>query len=332
VDLATSTLHCGACGHGCASGFQCLAGTCTFPTGNPHLVSVSPSTLGLGASPALELTFDGLAQQPSTMAVRLTGAVKAQELPVTVSGGKATLAALSIDLTGEVSGTSIEVRLLNMPGRLVSNALQIAVVDALVARTLTPALARQDTPGDVPLTLQGLGFVSGATIAFKNAATGATQVLTPTTVTATQIQFTPPPPSTLAVGRYDVTVTNPGGASSSTVAFTVTEGAPLLDGVTGTRGTCVQAGGPFSGTAQGRYVYPSSVVHVSGNSISNSPLDTSCLSGTDALGKCVGGQLRVSADLSAVPSGTYDVTIWNPGATGALKSAPLQITVAPSCP
>ncbi len=85
--LETSTLHCGECGHGCATGFQCTAGSCAFPTGNPHLVSVEPATVGLGdASPTLKFTFDGLAAQPKTLMVRLSGVVAAQELPLTVDG------------------------------------------------------------------------------------------------------------------------------------------------------------------------------------------------------------------------------------------------------
>ena len=335
ADLQTSTLHCGACGHGCASGYQCVSGGCTLPTGNPHLVSVSPATIGLGASPALEFTFDGLDAAPSALSVRLTGVVAAQELPLTIgANGKATLPAQAIKLDGETTG-SIEARLLNMPGRLVSNPVTLTIVDALVARTISPALAQQDRSTAVTLDLQGLGFVQGAAVAMTPSGGGTPQVLPTTFVSAGELTASAPAPTGLKIGRYDVTVTNPDGTTSNALAFTVTDGAPTVTSVSGSNGTCVVGGGAFSGTVTGTFVYPDSVVHVSGNSISNSPLDTSCLSGTDALGRCQGGQqggqLRVSADLTTVPYGTYAVTVVNPGPT-PLVSSPVTITVAPSCP
>ncbi|HEX8909860.1 MAG TPA: hypothetical protein VF805_11695, partial [Anaeromyxobacteraceae bacterium] len=254
-----------------------------------------------------------------------------QELPLTLDGtGSATLPAQAIKLDGETTGI-LEVRLLSLPARLVSNALTIQVVDALVARTVTPALVQQDQLSAVTLDLRGLGFVQGAVVALA-AAGGGTPLALPTTyVSAGELQAAAPAPSTLAVGRYDVTVTNPGGATSSPVAWTVVDGAPAITAIGGSKGTCVVGGGPFSGTVTGAFFYPDSVVHVSGNTIGNSPLDTSCLTGTDALKQCQGGQLRVSADLSTVPLGTYLVSVVNPGPT-PLVSAQQQITVAAGCP
>ncbi len=333
--LQTSTLHCGACGHGCASGFQCTAGSCVFPTGNPHLVSVEPATIGRGASPTLKFTFDGLAAQPTALTVRLSGAVTAQELPLTVDGsGTATLTAQAIDLDGESTTlpATIEARLLNMPARLVSNPVNIMVVDALVARTLSPALARQDLAGPATLTLQGLGFVSGATVSFGPAAGGTLQALPTAFVSSVQLTVTPPAASTLPVGRYSLVVTNPGGVTSNALTFTVSEGAPIVASVTGTKGTCVLAGTDLYGAVTGSYLYPSSVVHVTGNSINNSPLDTSCAAGTDpATGQCKDGRLTVFIQLQGIPSGSYDMTVVNPGAT-SLVSGKTTITVAPTCP
>jgi hypothetical protein len=333
ADLETSSLHCGACGHGCVAGFQCVAGGCSLPTGNPHLVSVAPATIGINASPKLVFTFDGLdAQHPASgLKVRLTGAVVAQELPLTVDGNTATLAAQLIQLNGEATGT-IEARLLNGPSRLVSNPLDVTVGAAIVARTLSPALGQQDQTAAVTLDLLGLGFVQGATVTMAPTGGGAPQQLTTTVISAGELTATAPAPSTLKVGRYDVTVTNPDGTASSPLAFTVTDGAPTITSISGSKGSCVVGGGPFTGTILGTYLYPDTVAHVSGNTILNSPLATTCLTGTDALGKCQGGQVQVSADLSAVPLGTYQLKVVNPGAP-PLESAAQPITVvAGSCP
>ena len=327
VTLASDSNNCGQCGRACANGFSCSSGACALATGNPHLVSVSPSTLGLGASPALTFTFDGLATAPSALSVRLSGAVPAQELPLTLSGsGTATLPAQSMQLNGEATGT-IEVSLLNMPGRLVSNTLTIGVVNALVARTLSPALAQQDQGATLTLDLQGLGFISGAVVNLVPSG-GTSEALPTTFLSAGELNATVPAPNTLDKASYGVTVTNPGGATSNALTFTVTDGAPNISVVTGTSGACVVASANFAGSVTGTYLYPDSVVHVTGtsNSIVNSPLDTSCLTGTAASGQCQGGQLRVSADLSAVPAGTYQVTVVNPGTTPLVSNA-LPITV-----
>jgi hypothetical protein len=201
-----------------------------------------------------------------------------------------------------------------------------------VARTLTPALAQQDQTAVVTLDLQGLAFVQGAAVAMTPSGGGTPQVLpTPTFVSAGELKATAPAPSGLKIGRYDVTVTNPDGTTSNALAFTVTDGAPTITSISGSKGTCVIGGGAFFGTVTGMFVYPDSVVHMTGNSIINSPLNTSCLSGTDALGLCQGGQLRVNADLTNVPFGTYNVTIVNPGPTPLVSNA-VTIIVAANCP
>ena len=327
ADLRTSTLHCGACGHGCASGFQCVAASCVYPTGTPFLESVDPSTVGLGAAPPLHLAGEGF---QAGAVLRVSGIGRTQELPLTIAGPtSATLPAGSIDLSGAAVGTG-ELPVLN-PGRLVSNAAKLAVIDALVLRVVTPAVTRQDGSDPVLLKLIGFGFAPGAVVSLA-AAGGAPQALPTTYVNSGEVDSTAPAPGTLAVGHYGVTVTNPGGVTSAAVVFTVTEGAPVLSSVSGTSGTCVQQSATFSGSVAGSFLYPTSVVRVSGGSIADTPLTTSCLSGTDPLGQCAGGQLRVSADLTPVPLGFYDVSVVNPGSPSALRSATQTIQLQISCP
>ena len=265
------------------------------------------------------------------MKVRLTGVVGAQELPLTLDGtGTATLTA-QIDLDGETTGI-IEARLLNLtPARLVSNAVQIQVVDALVARTLTPALVQQDQTAPLVLEVKGFGFVPGATLSFGLAG-GAAQVLTTTLTDPGTLQATAPAASTLPLGRYSVAVKNPGGTTSNALTLTVSEGQPNVTGIAGAAGNCVNGGQVLSGAVLGSYLYPLSVVHIRnaalGVDATVPPADTVCVAGTDALGQCKSG-LGVTVDPRTVPYGTYSLTVTNPG---PLESNPQTIVVKASCP
>ncbi len=219
-----------------------------------------------------------------------------------------------------------------MPGRLVSNSVHIQVVDALVARTLSPALVQQDQTAPVTLEVKGLGFLPGATLAFSPEAGGTAQVLPTTPKDAGTLQATAPAASALALGRYRVAVTNPGGATSNALTFTVSEGQAQINPIVGTVGNCVNGGQVLSGAVTGSYLYPLSVVHIRnaalGVDATIPPADTTCIAGTDALGQCKSG-LGVTVDPRAVPYGTYTLTVTNPG---PLDSNPQSIVVQASCP
>jgi hypothetical protein len=334
VDLTTAVQHCGACDHACAPGFACSGASCAFPTGNPFLRSVDPTAVGRGSQPALRVAGEGL--QPGAV-MRLKGAACTSpcgpppapptepgccvEVPLQVGSGTSG-AVPAVDLSGMGMGVA-EVRVLN-PGRLVSNGVPLSVVDALGLRGVSPAGMRQDQAGAVDLTLTGYGFLAGIAATLRTPG-GALQALPTTYVSATEARATGVSPATLAVGQYDVMVSNPGTPASNALKLSVTEGAPVLSAITP---TCVVPSPVFAGAVTGSFLYPSSVVRVTGNSIADSPLATSCMSGTDALGRCVGG-LRVVADLTGVPPGTYDVTVVNPG---LLRSAAQTIQLKASCP
>jgi hypothetical protein len=334
VDLTTAVRHCGACDHACGSGFACSGASCVFPTGNPFLRSTTPAAVGRGSQPTVQVTGDGLqagavARFKGARCTTPCGPPPAPpaepgccvEVPLVVASGTAGTAS-SVDLSGFGLGTA-EVRVLN-PGRLVSNAAALPVVDALGLRNITPAGVRQDQAGAVELVLTGYGFLDGVAVTLRTPS-GALQALPTTYVGATEVRASGITPSTLAVGQYDVTVTNPGSPASNALKFSVTEGTPVLSAISP---TCVVPSAVFAGSATGSFLYPRSVVRVSGNSIIDSPLETSCVSGADPLGRCVGG-LRVVADLSGIPPGTYDVTVVNPG---LLRSSAQTIQLKASCP
>jgi hypothetical protein len=91
--------------------------------------------------------------------------------------------------------------------------------------SLNPSTAPAGTNG-LPLTINGSGFVEGATVIF-----GSSGPLVPSSITPTQIQVTIPASALLNVGLVDVTVTNPGpgGGSSQPLAFQIT--APVIAGL-----------------------------------------------------------------------------------------------------
>src|SRR5208283_5187974 len=102
--------------------------------------------------------------------------------------------------------------------------------------TVSPNSGKQGT--NVPVTLTGTNFISGATVAVANTGITVTNVKV---VSATQITATFVIGATAALGATNVTVTTSGGTSAA-VPFTVTAGAPTLASVTpnaGAQGTSV---------------------------------------------------------------------------------------------
>jgi hypothetical protein len=218
------------------------------------------------------------------------------------------------------------VRVVN-PGHLVSNAAPLALVDSLGLRGVTPAGVRQDG-APVDLVVIGSGLLSGATVRLTPAG-GAPRELPTTWIGAGEVHVVGLVPGTLAVGQYDLTVANPDGAVSTALKFTVMEAPPVLAAVSP---ACMPLNQLTIGTVTGSNLYPSSVVRVSGNSIVDSPLATTCDAGTDALGRCGNGTLRVTVDLTGIAAGTYTVSVVNPGSPSPLRSGTQAVQVKAGCP
>ncbi len=284
----------------------------------------------MGGVATLHLSGDGF--QPGAT-VRVKGPGVNKELPLTVADA-ANATVTGLDLSGAGTGPG-EMRVVN-PGRLVSNAMSISFSNQVLIRGVTPGMKRQDEAGPITLTLTGVGFVSGAT-ATMTPPGGSAQALDVTPVdeaTLTVNGFAGTggvvaiDPSKLPVGIYDIAVTNPGAAAAVHAKFSVVEGAPVLSAITP---TCQGVGTTdLNGSVTGSYLYPSSVVQATGGTLVNSPLQTACLSGTDALGACANGQLRVTSSLVGIPAGSsFTVTVVNPG---PLQSGSMTFTVQNSCP
>ncbi len=333
-DLTSSLSSCGACGRACQAGFACIGGGCSLDTGNPYVQAISPAATG---------------RDQTTLSVKGTGFVTGAR--VRLSGGGLDTAVLDaeassltatslrvngLDLSAAQVGSTVEVRVLNpnpasaTGGPMVSNFARMAVTDKLLLRGVSPRATSRQDEADLPLDLVGVAFVPGMVATLSGPAGSAARTVTTlatTVVDAGSAHATGLAPAALPVGSYDLVVTNPGGASSAALKFTITEGAPEL----GTAQTCAsRAQTDF--TVSGTHLYPSSVAHVAGGAITDSVLETGCLHGTDALGQCQNGQVRVSVDLSTTPAGSYSVWIVNPG-NPPLASAHLDIPVVEGdCP
>jgi hypothetical protein len=135
-------------------------------------------------------------------------------------------------------------------------------------------------------------------------------------------------PGALAVGTYSLTVTNP-GSTAAALPFPVVEGAPTLTSIAP---TCQTPDTSLDGTAVGTNLYPRSAVLVTGGHFEDSVLSSSCLEGTNELGQCKDGKLRVTAPLTGVDPNTYSVRIRNPGSPESLYSGTLTFEVKVSCP
>ncbi|MBZ5527825.1 MAG: hypothetical protein LAN71_08000 [Acidobacteriia bacterium] len=104
--------------------------------------------------------------------------------------------------------------------------------------SISPVMAMQGAASIANFTVNGTGFLSGATINFKMGTT--TTVLTPS-VTSTQLVATLPSAQLAAQGVAQVSVTNPGPATTATVPFVVL-GPDFVIVSTGATSKTVKAG------------------------------------------------------------------------------------------
>ena len=157
------------------------------------------------------------------------------------------------------------------------------------------------------LTINGSGFVSGATVNF-----GTNPAITPSSVTSTQIVATIPAADIATTGTVNVTVTNPtGGGTSNAQTFTINNPAPTETSISPTSATA--GGAAFTLTVNGTGFVSTSVVKF--NSAAKTTTFVSATQVTAAI---------TAADIAT--AGTASVTVTNP-APGGGTSGTVSFTI-----
>ncbi len=183
-----------------------ISGNPTTGPSAPSITSLVPTTISAGA-PAFTLTVNGTRF--------LTGATvqwNGSALTTTLVSDSQLTAVVPANLIASTGVASITVT--NSNGDL-SNAVNFTITaqSQFSISSLSPASAVAGGAA-FTLTIAGTNFTSGATVHF-----GAS-VLTPSSVTATQIQVTVPAALIAAVGTPSVTVVQ-SSATSNALAFTI---------------------------------------------------------------------------------------------------------------
>ena len=174
--------------------------------------------------------------------------------------------------------------------------------------SITPSSATVGGPA-FPLTVNGTGFITGATVNF-----GSNPAITPSSVTSTQIVATIPATDIATAGTANVTVTSPaGGGTSNAQTFTINNPAPTVTSLSPTSATA--GGAAFTLTVNGTGFVSTSVVKFNGAAKTTTFVNATQL--TAAI---------TAADIAT--AGTATVTVTNP-APGGGTSGNLSFTINP---
>ncbi len=273
-----------------------------FIVGNPvpAITSLSPVSATVGAA-AQTLTINGSGfMSASTVTYNGTGHaatyVNATQLKITLSiSDQATAGIYAVVVTNPT------------PGGGASNSVNFTVNNPVPTLTsLSPSSATTGSAATT-LTLTGTKFLSTLTVSFKGV------VHTTTYVSATQLKITLSTSDLATGGTYAVVVTNPipGGGTSNSLNFTVSNPAPTLTSLSPTSapaGTTSQLL-----TINGTKFLPNSTVTY--HAVAHTP---TFLSST---------QLTITLSGSDLATGgTYGVAVTNP-APGGGTSSTLNFTV-----
>ena len=176
--------------------------------------------------------------------------------------------------------------------------------------SITPSSVTAGGPA-FPLTVNGTGYISGATVNF-----GSNPAITPSSVTGTQIVATIPAADIATAGAVNVTVTNPAaGGTSNAQTFTINNPAPTAPAITSANNTTFTVGtaGSFAVTATGS---PTPSLSESGPlpnpvTFKDNGNGTATIAGTPASGT----------------AGTYSITITASNGVGTAATQTFTLTV-----
>jgi subtilase family serine protease len=218
----------------------------------------------------------------------------------------------AISGTPTASGTfSFTVQVTDSVGNTATAGLSITVnaAPAPAITGLSPSSATAGSPG-FTLTVNGTGFVNGATVNVN----GGARVTT--FVSGTQVTAAILASDIATAGTFSVTVTNPApeGGTSGPVNFTVNNPVPAIASVSPLN--AVEGGAAFTLTVNGTGFVPTSVVN-----FNFSPRTTTFLSGTQV------SVTILATDIAT--TGTFSVTVTNPAPGGGTSAATTFTVIYP---
>ena len=250
--------------------------------------SASPSTITAGASVSLTALF-----------TNGTGVITPGNQAV-ISG-----AAVSVSPTAT---TTYTLTVTNPSGTAITQSATVTVnpVPAATITSLSPSSAT--ATGDAfSLTVNGTGFLSGATVQW----TGSS--LSTTFGNSTQLIASVPASLVKAVGSASITVINPGAAASNAVSFPINQPEPVITSLSPT--SAAAGGAAFTLTVNGTGFFLGATVEWN-----STPLPTTFVSPT---------QMTATVASTLITSqGTATVTVSSSGVT----SNPESFTINPPVP
>jgi len=267
----------------------------------PILRSVSPTSVFVG-SPGQTVTINGsnFFQDSQVMfngSSRTTTVVNGTQLTVQLNAG-------DLSQVGNQALTVVN----SSEGNWTSNTINLTVAAATpTVSSISPSSATAGS-GPITLTVTGSSFMSNSVIQVNGAAHATTFI------SGSQLASTLTAGDLATAGTLSITVTTPGGGTSSSVAFTVNNPVPGLS--TLSPANVVAGGAGFTLTVSGSNFVRGSVVQVNGANRSTAFVSATQLTATiPASDIAVGGFVSITVFNAAPGGGTSSgltLTINNP--------------------
>lgn len=231
----------------------CPGSGCLTVTAQPTITSVSPATVGQGASRTLNVIGTGFANGATATVLNAGTSTADTTVPATaVTYVTASQLLVTVAPSGSAAVGPRDLKITNPDAGAATKANAFSVTAAPTITGVSPASYDQGVTGKT-ITVTGTGFASGAEASFP-AGSGVT--VTGTSVdSATQLSVVVDITASAATGAKVLTVTNTDGGSGTSSAFSVTA-KPTVTGVSppsaarGTTATISVSGTSFASDAQ----------------------------------------------------------------------------------